>query len=242
MSAYDKFGLGYGDHRYNGILSYENEVLQSVFKGKESDFENTPLNDRIVKTGEMHVVPPPMIGNYMPSGPDVEIDNSKFTYVSEPVVNESNVECQPKVWSDAPIIEEYESDSEDECVSIPTKQQETPSFANQQVKTPRENVKSQFTHSQKPKVNKKELGYGFTARACFVCGSFSHLIRDCDYHEKRMAKQVELNKQKIAKGNVSGESKPKWNNVHRVNKQNQFVPTAVLTRTGKIPVSTARAN
>ncbi|GJV25057.1 putative ribonuclease H-like domain-containing protein [Tanacetum coccineum] len=34
--------------------------------------------------------------------------------VSEPVVNESNVECQPKVWSDAPIIEDYESDSEDE--------------------------------------------------------------------------------------------------------------------------------
>ncbi|GJS95566.1 ribonuclease H-like domain-containing protein [Tanacetum coccineum] len=34
--------------------------------------------------------------------------------VSEPVVNEFNVECQPKVWSDALIIEEYESDSEDE--------------------------------------------------------------------------------------------------------------------------------
>ncbi|GJW96978.1 ribonuclease H-like domain-containing protein [Tanacetum coccineum] len=31
MSANDKFGLGYGDHRYDGILSYENEVLQSVF-------------------------------------------------------------------------------------------------------------------------------------------------------------------------------------------------------------------
>ncbi|GJS20474.1 putative ribonuclease H-like domain-containing protein [Tanacetum coccineum] len=30
--------------------------------------------------------------------------------VSELVINESNVECQPKVWSDAPIIEEYESD------------------------------------------------------------------------------------------------------------------------------------
>ncbi|GJU95209.1 ribonuclease H-like domain-containing protein [Tanacetum coccineum] len=34
--------------------------------------------------------------------------------VSEPVVIESNVESQPKVWSDAPIIEEYESDSDDE--------------------------------------------------------------------------------------------------------------------------------
>ncbi|GKB16464.1 ribonuclease H-like domain-containing protein [Tanacetum coccineum] len=118
--------------------------------------------------------------------------------VSEPVVNESNVECQPKVWSDAPIIEEYESDSEDEYVSIPTKEQETPNFANQQVKTPRETVKNQFTHSQKPKVDKKELG------------------------------NAELN---------NG-----WNNVQRVNKQNQFVPSVVLTRTGKIPVSTTRAS
>ncbi|GJR44238.1 hypothetical protein Tco_1312341 [Tanacetum coccineum] len=148
--------------------------------------------------------------------------------VSEPVVNESNVECQPKVWSDAPIIEEYESDSEDECVSIPTKQQETPSFANKQVKTPRETVKNQFTHIQKPKVDKKDLGHGFTVRACFVCGSLNHLIRDCDFHEKRMARKAELN---------NG-----WNNVQRVNKQNQFVPSAVLTRTGIIPVNTARTS
>ncbi|GJS83979.1 hypothetical protein Tco_0750520, partial [Tanacetum coccineum] len=80
MSAYDKFGLGYGDHRYNGILSYENEVLQSVFKGKESDFDNPPLNNRINKIGEMHAVPPPMTGNYMPTGPEIEIDYSQFTY------------------------------------------------------------------------------------------------------------------------------------------------------------------
>ncbi|GKE48590.1 hypothetical protein Tco_1479848 [Tanacetum coccineum] len=272
MSANDKFGLGYGDHRYNGILSYENEVLQSVFKGKESDFENPPLNDRLVKTGEMHAVPPPMTGNYMPSGPDIEIDYSQFTYgpkqtqpsesesqtsefdtcesnistetpelVSEPVVNESNVECQPKVWSDAPIIEEYESDSEDEYVSIPTKEHETPSFANQQVKTPRENVKNQSTHSQKPKVNKKELGYGFTARACFVCRSLNHLIRDCDFHEKRMAKQAVLN-YRLKRNSSQREIRPIWNNVQRVNNQNQFVPTTILTRTGKILVNTARAS
>ncbi|GJZ44049.1 ribonuclease H-like domain-containing protein [Tanacetum coccineum] len=119
MSANDKFGLGYGDHRYNGILSYENEVLQSVFKSKESDFENQPMHDRFAEG--MHVVPPPMIGNYMPSGPGVEVDDSKFTYgpkQTQPNESETlivtNVECQPKVWSDAPIIEEYESDSEDE--------------------------------------------------------------------------------------------------------------------------------
>ncbi|GKB78271.1 hypothetical protein Tco_0945166, partial [Tanacetum coccineum] len=146
-------------------------------------------------------------------------------------------ECQPKVWSDAPIIEEYESDSEDEYVSVPPKEQETASFANQQVKTPRETIKNQFTHSQKPKVDKKELGYGFTVRECFVCGSLNHLIRDCDFHEKRMAKQAELNMNSRQR-----EIRQTWNNVQRVNKQNQFVPSAVLTRTGKILVSTARAS
>nr|GEW77155.1 protein FAR1-related sequence 5-like [Tanacetum cinerariifolium] len=78
MSANDKFGLGYGDSRYGSILSYENEVLQSVFMNKEIDLANTPVNDRYA-TG-LHAVPPPMIGNYMPSGPDVEIYYSKFSY------------------------------------------------------------------------------------------------------------------------------------------------------------------
>ncbi|GJX36807.1 hypothetical protein Tco_0248364 [Tanacetum coccineum] len=74
------------------------------------------------------------------------ISTETHELVSQPVVNESNVVCQPKVWSDAPIIEEYESDSKDEYVSIPTKEQETPSFANQQVKTPRETVKESNSH------------------------------------------------------------------------------------------------
>ncbi|GKD02776.1 ribonuclease H-like domain-containing protein [Tanacetum coccineum] len=276
MSANDKFGLGYGDHRYDGILSYENEVLQSVFMNKESELEKQPLYDRFVTAGGMHVVPPPMTGNYMPSGPDVEIDYSQFTYgpkqsqpsesetqtsdfdtcesecsiqthasLPEPTVTEPKVVDQPKVWSDAPIIEEYGSDSEDEHVSYPTQEQEQeqPSFAstNKQVKTPRETVKNHFTHSKNPKVDKKELGYGFTARACFVCGSLNHLIRDCDFHEKRMAKQAVLNN-RMKRNSSQREIRPIWNNVQRVNHQNQFVPTAVLTRTGKIPVNTARAS
>ncbi|GKB22555.1 ribonuclease H-like domain-containing protein [Tanacetum coccineum] len=191
MSANDKFGLGYGDHRYDGILSYENEVLQSVFMNKESELVNQPLYDRFVlqQEGGMH----------------------------------------------------YASDSEDEHVSLPTEEHETPSFANQQVKTPREIVKNQFTNSKNPKVDKKRLGYRFVTKACFVCGSLSHLIRDCDFHEKRMAKQAELNNRLIKKSSQR-EIRPIWNNVQRVNHQNQFVPTAILTRTGKIPVNTARAS
>ncbi|GJT33951.1 hypothetical protein Tco_0924370 [Tanacetum coccineum] len=127
----------------------------------------------------MQAVPPPMTGNYLPTGPDVEIDDSKYTYgpaktqpeldtcvsnistesselVFEPVVNESQIEVQPKVWSDAPIIEEYESDSDDEYVSVKIEDLDTPSFANKQIKTSRKNLKNQSTKSQKPKVNNKE--------------------------------------------------------------------------------------
>ncbi|GJR54313.1 ribonuclease H-like domain-containing protein [Tanacetum coccineum] len=241
MSANDKFGLGYGDHRYDGILSYENEVLQSVFMNKESDLENQPLYNRFVTAEGMHAVPPPMTGNYMPSRPDIEIDYSQFTYgpkqtqtsesetqtsdfdtcesdcsvethesLPKPAVNEPKVVNQPKVWSDAPIIDE-------------------------------ETVKNQFIHSKNPKVDKKGLRYGFTTKACFVCGSLSHLIRDCDFYEKRMAQQAELNN-RMRKKSSQREIRLIWNNVQRVNHKNQFVPTAVQTRTGKIPVSTARAS
>ncbi|GKB78818.1 hypothetical protein Tco_0945713 [Tanacetum coccineum] len=166
----------------------------------------------------------------------------------------------PKVWSDAPIIEEYKSDSEDEYVSLLTKEQATPSFANQQVKTPRETVKNQFTHSQKPKVDKKELGetvknqfthsqkpkvdkkelgYGFIARTCFVCGSLNHLIRDCDFHEKRMARQAELNKG-LNRISSQKEIRQTWNNVQRVNKQNQFVPSATVLTSTAMKVNTVK--
>ncbi|GKA43793.1 ribonuclease H-like domain-containing protein [Tanacetum coccineum] len=284
MSARDKAGLGYGDQMNKGVLSYENEVFQSVFVSRTSDIEDSPVNDRYAEG--MHAVPPPMTGIYIPSGPDKEIDDSQFTYgpkqskpsesdarssdfntcesncseethesMPEPVVNEPKVVSQPKVWSDAPIIEEYESDSEDEHVSLPTKEQETPSFAFintvKHVKTPRQTVKEQNTCSQSPKPDKKDcsglmaeklgLGYGFTKKACFVCGSFSHLIRDCDFHEKMMVKQVELNN-RMSKGSSQRKIRPVWNNVQRLNHQNQFVPKAVLTRTGKIQVNTARTS
>ncbi|GKB83853.1 hypothetical protein Tco_0950748 [Tanacetum coccineum] len=44
MSARDKAGLGYGDQLNKGVLSYENEVFQSVFVSKTSETENSPVN------------------------------------------------------------------------------------------------------------------------------------------------------------------------------------------------------
>ncbi|GJY21354.1 putative ribonuclease H-like domain-containing protein [Tanacetum coccineum] len=102
--------------------------------------------------------------------------------------------------------------------------------------------------TQSPKIDRKDwngkmtqklgLGFGSTKKAYFVCGSYSHLIKDCDFHEKRMSKKSVLNDK--GKGTGHREVRPIWNNTQRINHQNKFVPTAVLTRSGRIPVSTAK--
>ncbi|GJU10129.1 putative ribonuclease H-like domain-containing protein [Tanacetum coccineum] len=55
----------------------------------------------------MHAVPPPMTGNYMPSGPEIEEPSE---LVSEQLLNVTNVECQLRSGRGCSIIEEYESD------------------------------------------------------------------------------------------------------------------------------------
>ncbi|GJU23936.1 hypothetical protein Tco_1157278 [Tanacetum coccineum] len=176
MSTKDKSGLGYGDQVHEGVLSYENEVFQSVFDSRSSDVEDSPVHDRFANVEGMHAVPPPMTRNYIPSRPDREVDDYMFTYgpkrsktsesdtqtsnfdsyksnssvetlesVPEPVIVEPKIVGQPKAWSDAPTIEVYESDSDDEYVIQPSKEQEKTSFAFvntvKHVKTPRETVK-----------------------------------------------------------------------------------------------------
>nr|GEV17635.1 hypothetical protein [Tanacetum cinerariifolium] len=173
------------------------------------------------------------------------------TSMSAPIDNAPKVVSEPKVWTDAPIIEEYESDSDDDSGSNVQEYIEKPSFAFtdsiKHVKTPRENVKETGTPNHYPKIKKQDRhsytrkGLGYARKSCFVCGSFSHLIRDCDFHEKRMAKQAALPKSK-EHGTGQQPHRPVWNNVKPINHQNKFVPSAVLTKIGKIPVNATKQN
>ncbi|GKG37821.1 hypothetical protein Tco_0457044, partial [Tanacetum coccineum] len=104
------------------------------------------------------------------------------------------------------------------------------------IKTPRQPIKEQAT----PKVNRKnwnaimerELGEGyfFTKKKCFVCGSLCHLIKDCDYYEKKKAREAEV-KRVVNTGN--GMAKPMWTNANRVNHSNKFVPRSVQLNAGR---------
>nr|GFD22478.1 hypothetical protein [Tanacetum cinerariifolium] len=92
ISAKDKFGLGYRNQIHEGALSYENEVLESVFNSRSSDVEDSHVNDRFAKVKGMHAVPSPMTGIYMPPKSNFGIDESKFTYgLKQSKTNESNV-------------------------------------------------------------------------------------------------------------------------------------------------------
>nr|GEV12937.1 putative ribonuclease H-like domain-containing protein [Tanacetum cinerariifolium] len=159
------------DAQNYAIMAYSSS--NSGSDNEASDLEDTHVNDRYAD--RMHAVPPPMIGNYMPSRPNVEIDYSKFTYclkqtladesnfkpseyafcksdssvatstsMPKPVENASKVVYEPKVWTNATIIEEYESDSDND-------------------------LRDRNGHTR------KGLGYAFTRKACFVCGNKGHL-------------------------------------------------------------------
>nr|GEW91783.1 ribonuclease H-like domain-containing protein [Tanacetum cinerariifolium] len=69
--------------------------------------------------------------------------------------------------------------------------------------------------------------------------SMSHLIKDCTFHEDRMAKKSVF-PTNVGKGTGHRKSRPVWNNIQRINHQNKFAPTIVFTRSGRIPVSVAK--
>ncbi|GJZ10299.1 hypothetical protein Tco_0545058 [Tanacetum coccineum] len=170
------------------------------------------------------------------AGKTNDANTKKPKSVSESVVS------NPKINRDSVIIEDWTSDDEEEVSGVQKVRPE-----NQTVKT-RDEKSGQNSHKQ---------GVGFRkVKACFVCKSTDHLIKDCNFHDK---KSQESNLKNVV-NTGKREGKPVWDNTKRVNHQNfskyphlskTFVPSGVLTRTGFVstarpsistarPVSTAR--
>ncbi|GKF83141.1 hypothetical protein Tco_0244797 [Tanacetum coccineum] len=116
-------------------------------------------------------------------------------------------------------------------VSAPKSKKVEPSCVSH-IKTSRQPIKDQGTSEVKGKnwnkMMERELGegYSFINKKCFVCGSLSHLIKDCDYSKKKMAREDEFKKQRVF-NTGNGVAKPVWTNANRVNHANQFVPRPV---------------
>ncbi|GJU47389.1 hypothetical protein Tco_1204655 [Tanacetum coccineum] len=254
ISVKDKTGLGFDSH------VNESEVLDNVVDSHECN----QVNDRFKKSEGYHAVPPPFTRNFKPARADLSfagLDDSVYkSKVSETITSVPNVETtvtktskdsleKPKtVRFSAPIIEDWESDSEDENVFEPKEVKKTVKSSFEKIEfvnARNSTVEKPRKFSQNPRDNKRNRNsFEFTKKACFVCGSFNHLIKDCDFHDKKMVQKPVLNN--VKKGTGQREVRQVWNNAMRVNHQNfsnsrrDFAPTAVLTKSGIVPISAAR--
>ncbi|GJW69896.1 hypothetical protein Tco_0126813 [Tanacetum coccineum] len=181
------------------------------------------ISDNNKKGLGYNVVPPPLTGLFAP--PSIYLSNSGLEKFKQPEfegygvkVNKGaseNVSKEVKKTSDAPIIEDWVSDcDEDETVVLESLNVQKPKQADKPRKVsqnPRNNSSSWNTPMP------KKLGDG--TKTCF---------EQCE------------------KGTGQREIRPVWTNAMRVNHQNfsnsrrNFALTAVLTKSGLVPFSTAR--
>ncbi|GJS08646.1 reverse transcriptase domain-containing protein, partial [Tanacetum coccineum] len=173
-------------------------------------------------------------------------------------ISDHSVQDNP---TNIPSIEQVTIVTQKTQPQVPKPQQTVdPSYA-QHVKTPRQPV----TPSSIPSYNRQNwnqrmerdlgAGYSFQRKPCFVCGSLSHLIKNCDYYEKKMAKEAAFKSTRVIHANVR-QATPAWTNSNRVNKANQFTPRPVqlnnirpnfstasrTIKTGRVNVNTGKQN
>ncbi|GJW72211.1 hypothetical protein Tco_0129128 [Tanacetum coccineum] len=226
------------------------KMQKAILKQQFEAFTISSSEGRFSKTDNFKGVPHPLTGDYTPK-PQEEIDDSLYVYgkkgPQKPKVSYSDDNSTEHSTYQSNDNEgscgntsEHSSKSESESIKV------EPSCATH-VKTPRQQMKNQGTSEVKGKnwnkMMERELGegYSFIKKKCFVCGSLSHLIKDCDYYEKKMAREAEFKKQRVFNtGNRV--AKPVWTNANRVNHVNQFVPRSVQLNAGIPNINSVRFN
>nr|GEV35511.1 putative RNA-directed DNA polymerase [Tanacetum cinerariifolium] len=198
----DKTRLGYDTQVFTSSMFDCDEMFSF-----ESDIgmPASPKYIRYQSREGYHAVPPPYTGTFMPLKPDLVFHDAPN--VNETVHTAFNVELSPtKSDKDlshthrpsAPIIEDWVSNLEDDYEAELL--QNSPSFVQptEQVKTPWPSIKP-VKHSI-PAANlktailkPKTYGNNKNRKACFVCKSLTHLIKDCDYYENKMAQTPDRN-------------------------------------------------
>nr|GEY26902.1 putative ribonuclease H-like domain-containing protein [Tanacetum cinerariifolium] len=164
----------------------------------------------------------------------VETDYSAFTVQLSPTKPKQDLSHTNRPT--APIIEEWVSDSEDE--SKTKAPQIVPNFvqSSEQVKSSRhsvQHVKTSIPAAKPASPKPASSGKRKNRKACFVCKSLDHLIKDCDYHAKKMAQPTTRNHAHRVNHN------PYAQMTHH-NPQKHMVLTVVLTQSKPVSITTVR--
>nr|GEX66064.1 hypothetical protein [Tanacetum cinerariifolium] len=128
-------------------LNNKSSVFESASDNSvnESEEDNNQTNDKYKAGKGYHAVPPPYTGSFMPLRPDLcfeGLDDSIFksaireivtsvheTETSTSKTSKESIEKPKTIRSSAPIIEDWESNSDDDCEIRPLIEQNKPSHA-----------------------------------------------------------------------------------------------------------------
>ncbi|GJU30109.1 hypothetical protein Tco_1173698 [Tanacetum coccineum] len=199
--------------------------------------------------------------------PTTNKTSASVSQVETSITPPSNTSVEmPRVESVRPsgvIIEDWVSDDDEDIFqSNDLQATDKPSFKrieftnarNESVK-PKQAEKPRII-TQNPKVDRRDwngkmtqklrLGFGSTKKAYFVCGSYNLLIKDCDFHEKIMAKKSVL--KNMGKNTIltrSGKvpvSTAKKSSLRATSSTSTFRPVNIATHTNRVNVSKLRTN
>nr|GEY77671.1 ribonuclease H-like domain, reverse transcriptase, RNA-dependent DNA polymerase [Tanacetum cinerariifolium] len=162
------------------------------------------LYERFVKAGEMREVPPPIIGTFMPTSYKSDLEETHETFSSKSNTSSINTSESNDFVSCDNSDKSSESETSDfaSCVSRP-KTNDSSSTIDVKI-LPKSNVKDpsptngipscSFNENVKPPrnlCNKSGIADRIhcknnfvRTKTCFVCGSKTHLIKDCDVFNK----------------------------------------------------------
>nr|GEX12801.1 hypothetical protein [Tanacetum cinerariifolium] len=201
MSTKTKLGIGFKE--YIGSNEVCDFSTPSVFDPKPDNREVKSLSARFVKAGKMHEVLPPITGTFMPTSYQSDLAETQATFGSKsntssiPTSDSNNfVSCDNSDKSSASETYDFAS-----CVSSP---KTNDSFSTVDVKLlPKSDVKDPSLTNGLPSCSFKEnvkpprnlCNKSGTAdripckntfvrtKKCFVYGSKSHLIKDCNVYD-----------------------------------------------------------
>ncbi|GKB15099.1 ribonuclease H-like domain-containing protein, partial [Tanacetum coccineum] len=242
MSSNSKVGLGFEIQSNNEVLSYEEEMNFSVFNCSKEDSIGKPLYSRFTKTNDFKGVPHPLSGDYTPK-PQEEIDDSLYVYgkkgPQKPEISVSDDNSSEHSTCQS-------NDSEGSCGNTSEHSFETES---ESLSVPNEMSKSRLEVTNEKDVSapkSKEVEPSCVSPLKTLATTqdrkhinLSHLIKDCDYYEKKMAREAEV-KRVVNTGN--GVAKPVWTNANRINHYNKFVPRSVQLNAGRPKFNSVRPN
>nr|GEV39185.1 copia protein [Tanacetum cinerariifolium] len=202
----------------------------------EIDEDNNQAKDRYIVGIGYHAVPPPYTGNYMPPRADPSfagLDDSVFKFKisetktsvneNESISSKSSEEIreEPKtVRSSAPIIEDWESDSEDECEDKTLTEQEISSNDN----------------LGNPQYRLQDQGIFDSGCSRHMTGNKSFLTKYQEIDDGFVTLEAVL---KEGRYTVNHQKFSKMTHPHP---KRNFVPTAVTTKSRHVLVNAAKQN